>query len=295
MSVGRGSISARRRPSVDADPIQELRALPDATYLRSGDRWIRFANEDSALDNGIRFPSGQNALLGTIGLVLGVLDHADPGTVRATGEAVSHGDPVTVVTAEVDLLEAFREAAEIVDETVARSLFDDIESEVTVWLDEQGRARLVRLHDNDETMEIELWDFGVGVDVEAPAEYTDGQDPVIPDGGGTRLERVIDADQLQEFCVARKRLDLPATVADPRGSVRRLVRVARPDAPAPDAGSGRDRVTHRPIDRDLRVHQPCAGRRCDDRRARRRRRTHPRWAARLADAPCHRGVRPAHP
>lgn len=217
---GRGVFTAA--PSTDDSfSLSEIRALPDATYLRNREEWIRFSNEDFTLDNGIRFPAGQNALLGTIELLLDLLDHADPATVRAIGTDVSGGDPVTVLEAEVDLLDAFRQGAEVVDEIAAGSVFADMEPEITVWVDDQARARLVRLAGDDETIEVELSEFGVDVDADAPtgaidertfADRADGEDSVETggtSGGGAALG----------VCRLLAQRAAPAMISDPQDRV----------------------------------------------------------------------------
>lgn len=216
---GRGSFETEPHPD-EILPLSEIRALPDATYLFAADQWIRFSNEDFTLDNGIRFPEGQNALLGTIELLIDLIDHAEPSTVRTIGTDTSMGDDVEVVVAEVDVLEAFRAGAEVVDEIAAGGVFDDLSPEIVVWLDADGRARLVRLEAEVETIEIELWDFGVGVAVEAPADAIDEAEFL----GDVDLDEVElgsdpNATPLDRFCVAVERRRTRAMIADPQDRV----------------------------------------------------------------------------
>lgn len=219
---GRGTFETEPHPG-DLLPLSEIRALPDATYLFAADQWVRFSNEDFTLDNGIRFPEGQNALLGTIELLIDLIDHADPSAVRAVGTDSSMGDDVTVVVAEVDVLEAFRAGAEVVDEIAAGGVFDDVTPEIVVWLDEAGRARLVRLEADLETIEIELWDFGVDVDVEAPDDAVDQStyfDDLADLDADAELERETEPDpnasEVDRFCDAFERRRRTAMITEPR-------------------------------------------------------------------------------
>jgi hypothetical protein len=161
---GRGVFSM-----AEIDPgLSELRALPEATYLHHERGWVRFEHEEFTSANGLSFGPDRNPLLGTVEFLVDALRHAEPGSVAPVGTDASHDDPVTVYEARIDVRRAIESVAEVVDAASADLLFSRMGRSVTIWIDELGRVRLISIEGGEGPLEIELWDFGVDVVVDAP-------------------------------------------------------------------------------------------------------------------------------
>lgn len=177
----------------DPDSIGSVIALPGATYVEFDGFWLEFTNEEFSEGNGYRLGTDRNEFLAIVQLFVEALDHAAPGSVRDVGTDVVRGEAVRVVAAEVDMREAIRSSSVEIDEAAFDESVPAFGSELEVMLDDEGRARRVSLSGGEEDVTIELWDFGLEVEVDAPP-VTDEQ---------TLLEdRIDEYDDLREADVA---------------------------------------------------------------------------------------------
>lgn len=173
----------------DPDSIGTVIALPNATYVEFDGFWLEFTNEEFSEGNGYRLGTDRNEFLAIVQLFVEALDHAAPGSVSEIGTDVVRGEAVRVVAAEVDMREAIRSSSVELDAAAFEESVPDFGTELEVMLDDQGRARRVSLSGGEEDVTIELWNFGVEVDVDAPP-VTDEQ---------TLLEeRIEEYDDLRE-------------------------------------------------------------------------------------------------
>ncbi len=175
----------------------EMRAFPDRTYVSFDGIWISFTNADFAEENGFRFDSDQNPFLAMVSLLVESLDHAVPGTIETIGRETSHDEPVTVIRAQIDFEAAVRAVSIVDDEQTTADLFDRLGSDLTVLLDDAGRARGVALTGGTEDTFIEFWDFGVPVDVEVPPTSSEWDDEIVQAPDGTTTAEV---DVSEDFC-----------------------------------------------------------------------------------------------
>ena len=169
--------------SIVGQPEQDFsaprfRAFADAMYLGEGDDWLEIDNDEAAEDIGIRLDDGTSPLIGLIEIMLGSLDHAEQDSVQVVGEEQLHDTTVTQFRAEVDVGAALRARGSVLDEEAFAEAVALFGPSVSVWIDDQDRVHRVRLDaDPDAPVEqdvatesttIELWDFGIPVDVERP-------------------------------------------------------------------------------------------------------------------------------
>lgn len=198
---GRALISLNLEVNGIIDPSAEhgeMRAFPDRTYISFDGAWISFTNEDFTEENGFRFDSQQNPFLAMVSLFVESLDHAVPGTIETISRETSHGEPVTVISARFDFEAAVRAISIVDDEQSMTELFDQFGSDLTVMLDDAGRARGVALTGGAEDTYVEFWDFGVPLEVEVPptsSEWSDNDLTQAP--AGTRRTEV---DVNEDFC-----------------------------------------------------------------------------------------------
>lgn len=196
-----------------------IRAFADAMYLGEGDDWLEIDNDEAAEDLGLRFDDGTSPLIGLIEIMLGSLDHAEQDSVQEVGDEELHDTTVTRYRAEVDVGAALRARGSVLDEEAfaeAVALFGPL---VSVWIDAQDRVHRVRLDvDPDARVEqdvenesttIELWDFGIPVDVERP-EITLFTDEELE--ATARLRRDIPETD-DAYCRVRRRKTV--TLAEP--------------------------------------------------------------------------------
>lgn len=156
------------------DVVDEFRVFPDAAYANHDGYWMTFTNEELNVHTGFTFPDDASPLLTLVDLLVHALDHAAPETVVETGTAESHGDEVRVFSATVDIGAVLRAVVVVTDEEEAQDYFAIFGRQLTAHLDDVGRARYIRLEGGTELVEIELWDFGVDVEVERPKTASEG-------------------------------------------------------------------------------------------------------------------------
>lgn len=205
--------------AADPNAIGTMIALPDATYVEFDGFWVPFTNEEFSADSGYRLGTDRNEFLAIVQLFVESLDHATPASVRDVGTDVVRGTEVRVVAADIDIREAIRSSSVEIDLDAFDASVPDFGSDLVVMLDERGRARRVSLSGGEEDVTIELWDFGVEVDVEAPA--ADGE-------RGLLEQRVEKYDELHEENVETT-ADYCALVVEFRPM---LTATARPSTPS---------------------------------------------------------------
>lgn len=227
-----------------------IRAFADAMYLGDGGDWLEIDNDEAARDIGIQLERGTSPLIGLIEIMLGSLDHADPDTVREIGTEQLHDTTVTKYVADVDVGAALRSRGVVLDEDTfaeAVALFGPV---AVVWVDDQDRVHRVQLDaDPDaqaddrvatESTTIELWDFGIAVDVERP-EVTLFTDEELDATARLRTD-IPETDDA--YCQVRRRLmvtlgdptDVVTDWIDAGGSVQAGIAIIRGEAntAAPD-------------------------------------------------------------
>lgn len=210
------------------DDVSEFRVFPDRAYALHAGHWMTFTNDEMNSDTGIAFPNDASPLLTLVDLLVHSLDHADPDSVVETGADVNHGDPVRVFEATVDIGAAVRSVAEITDPEEADDFLEIFGPDLTVHVDDAGRARYVRLDGGDELVEIELWDFGVEVDVARPdvGEYQ----PPEPGDPLDETELCAAADQTVTETIFSDPSTSPTAWSEAGAAIDELAEVARDPA-----------------------------------------------------------------
>jgi len=132
-----------------------------------GRTWVRLWNEGEEVPAWLETPSssapGSGLAQDPAAFLARLRDEADAFTEIGSDEV--RGDATTHHRAEVD-----REAIDGGETLWGADAGDEVS--VDVWIDDQGRLRRVEAGG----LELELWDFGVVVDVEVPEDVQDGPD-----------------------------------------------------------------------------------------------------------------------
>lgn len=155
------------RHAADVDDVTELGEPQEMiydganAYLHVADKWTGFFLGDASGPRTVNDP------LWPLDALFGVRDAVEIGDDDVRGEAVTR-HRVTIDLAQAD---AALSAGVTVPTGPYRAIFQ-IPAEV--WLDSAGRSRRIAVladADNDPIWSVvELWDFGVAVDIEPPAE-----------------------------------------------------------------------------------------------------------------------------